>query len=235
MADAAAAPAGAAPDLEGKDFAFFYEILTSFREAAASAEDGKIDTTKVVPFTKAMEMFLRIFAAFGNPFFADVVKKDVDGNIKKLRAAAEKHSALTLVSVLETEMAEPGMDKAIRKETTAGGKTGTVALLWMKRMMQFVVGLLRILCEDASKSLSEAAGESYGKTLTHCHNFVTRGVFKSGLWVLPARAGFYKNLAGETPVEKVEAALKEFVDVFEPQLKGIDAMFKARNLEPLIK
>ncbi len=218
-----------------KGFEFFYEILHAFREAASSAKDDAVPTTKVEPFLKAMTMFLRIFDAFANPFFADVVKKDVQGNITKLRAAAAKLGADTLGDVLDAEMNDNGLEKSIRKENSAGGQTGTVALLWMKRMMQFVTGLLVNLTEDAAATLSSASRASYAKTLRFCHNFVTRGVFDTGLRFVPARDTFYRNLANGAPIEKVEAALKEFIAVFEPQLKGIDAMYRARDLEPLIK
>lgn len=65
-----------------KGFEYFLEIVNAFKEAAASADGADVGATKVEPFLNAMTMFLRIFDAFGNPFFVDVVKKDVQGNIK---------------------------------------------------------------------------------------------------------------------------------------------------------
>lgn len=78
---AAAAPAPA------RDFQFFAEIIDSFKAAAASSRDAKAHHISVAPFLDAMTMFLRIFDAFSNPFFSDVVKRDVDGNIKVRFAA----------------------------------------------------------------------------------------------------------------------------------------------------
>lgn len=75
------ADTGAVPVADAKEFEFFYEILNAFRDAAASAEDGDFTTMKTDLFLNAMTMFLRIFDAFANPFFAEVVKKDVQGNI----------------------------------------------------------------------------------------------------------------------------------------------------------
>lgn len=67
--------------VETKGFEHFLQITESFKVAGASAEDGDSKSMKVVPFLDAMTMFLRIFDAFSNPFFSDVVKKDVVGNI----------------------------------------------------------------------------------------------------------------------------------------------------------
>lgn len=67
---------------DAKGFDFFYEILNEFRAAAKTADGGDMSKMDVEPFLSAMTMFLRIFDAFQNPFFADVVKKDVQGNIK---------------------------------------------------------------------------------------------------------------------------------------------------------
>lgn len=64
-----------------RDFRFFAEIVEAFQKADASAGDGGAGNIQVPAFLEAMTMFLRIFDAFSNPFFSDVVKKDVQGNI----------------------------------------------------------------------------------------------------------------------------------------------------------
>lgn len=68
--------AGSSRELE-----FFAEIIDSFKIAGNSTTDANYGRMKVIPFADAMTMFLRIFDAFSNPFFSDVVKKDVQGNI----------------------------------------------------------------------------------------------------------------------------------------------------------
>ena len=86
MADTAVATADGAVADDGRQFAFFYEIIEAFRTCGktAAGEDGEeVDMGRmdVDAFLIAMTMFLRIFDAFANPFFADVVKKDIQGNI----------------------------------------------------------------------------------------------------------------------------------------------------------
>lgn len=155
--------------------------------------------------------------------------------MQKLRTAAAKHSASTLEKVIEEETKDPKMLKNIKSETNGGGETGTVALLWMKRTMQFVCGLLKGLILDASVSLPTASRKAYSASLKHCHNFITKGVFDTGLRFAPSRESFYKNLAGGGDVSRVEAALADFLSIFEPQLDGIVAMYKGKSLEPYIK
>eukprot|EP00171_Calliarthron_tuberculosum_P008582 IDg8582t1 len=94
---------------DAKGFEYFVEIVNAFRDAAKSADGDDMSALKVDSFLNAMTMFLRIFDAFANPFFANVVKKDVQGNIKKLRAAAEKCKSETLGSVLESELTDKAL------------------------------------------------------------------------------------------------------------------------------
>lgn len=66
---------------ETRDFSYFVEIIDAFKNASESAAAGNLREMKVGSFTDAMTLFLRIFDAFSNPFFSDVVKRDVQGNI----------------------------------------------------------------------------------------------------------------------------------------------------------
>lgn len=154
---------------------------------------------------------------------------------QKLRAAAGKHTVDTLEEVINEETKDPKMLKLIKNESGVGGETGTVALLWMKRMMQFVCGLLKAIVTDSAISLSSASRKSYSSTLRHCHNFITRGAFDTGLRFAPSRETFYKNLSGGEDVARVGTALAQFLTIFEPQLNGIVTMYKAKSLEPYIK
>lgn len=88
--------ASAAP---ARDFQFFVEIIDGFKLAGESSDGGKANNMQVTPFVSAMTMFLRIFDAFSNPFFSEVVKKDVEGNIK-VRMAGELHACSCVNSIL---------------------------------------------------------------------------------------------------------------------------------------
>lgn len=149
--------------------------------------------------------------------------------------ASEKVHADTLEAVIDEETKDPKLLKLIQKESGIGQNTGTVALLWMKRTLQFIGGLLRYLVEDRMISLSSASRKSYSKTLGFCHNMITRGVFDTGLRFAPARETFYKNLTGGTDLERVDQALRDYFVVFEPQVEAIVQLYFSNSLEPLIK
>lgn len=71
----------AATAKDSRDFEFFAQIVDAYKAAGASSASGNPKDMQVSPFLDAMMMFLRIFDALSNPFFSDVVKKDVEGNI----------------------------------------------------------------------------------------------------------------------------------------------------------
>lgn len=137
---------------------------------------------------------------------------------------------------MNEEAKEPKLLKLIKNESGVGRESGTVAMLWMKRMMQFVLGLLKAIVGDGKVTLSSASRNSYAATLRHCHGFVTRNVFDTGLRFAPGRETFYRNLAGGVDdVGGVDGAMAEFLEVFEPTVGGLVDMYKEHGLEPCIK
>lgn len=153
---------------------------------------------------------------------------------QKLRKASGKYGADSLEAVLKSELADKAYAKQIRAESGAGRDSGTVALLWMKRVMQLIHGLLQNLLGDASVSLADASRRSYACNLRLCHPWITRNLFDAGLRFAPAREKFYQNLGGAGEEQKVEAALKECLDAMTPLVQNITAMYSARDLEPYI-
>lgn len=62
-----------------------------------------------------------------------------------------------------------------------------------------------------------------------------RGAFDTGLRFAPTRETFYANLTGGADVQKVDKALRDFLDVYKPQVDAIAEMFLDHKLEPYIK
>lgn len=141
---------------------------------------------------------------------------------------------MTLEEVLDKENEDPKLKKLIAKESGAGANSGTVAVLWMKRMMQFILGLLDMLVKDKEITLAVASRKSYAKSLSLCHGFVTRKVFDTGLRFAPTRESFYANLAAGGEVAGVEAKMEEFLQVAQKMMGGIIAVYKERGLEKAI-
>jgi hypothetical protein len=214
---------------DAERFAHFYEIVVAF-QAAAPGAGGDVP---VATYLAAMNRFLRIFDALAS--IGDLVKKDIESNIQKLGKAASKHGAETLAAVLKSEMADASYARLIRAEKGAGCDSGTVAMLWMKRTMQFVHGLMGNLLADPAASLADASRKSYAGSLSLCHPWVTRGVFDTGLRFAPARKAFYSSLGGGNDPTKVESAIRDFVAAMDPPLEHLTALYRANSLEKYVK
>lgn len=229
MAPPGAVIAPSRPSSADEQYAHLYAIVTAFR-AASPSPSGQI---AVAAFLSAMTNFLRVFDALAA--IGDLVKKDISGNIRKLGRASSRHGTHTLASLLAAEMSDAKFAKDIRAERGDGASSGAVALLWMKRTVQFVDGLLRRLLASPTASLADAARASYAVNLSLCHNFVTRGVFDTGLRFAPARDVFYANLGCRGDEAKARAGLQEMVDAVRPVLESVEEVLARHELETYIK
>jgi hypothetical protein len=205
----------------------FYEIVVSFQKAAPAPD------VLVAPLLVAMTHFLRIFDALALGDIAQIIKSDVSGNVKKLGDAAALHGVGTVPELLEAEMRDPISEELIRKVSGRGRDSGAVALLWMKRVLSFVRGLVHILLDDPEAALSHASRQSYATSLAPCHNIITRGVFSTGLRFAPSRTVFYENLAGPGNATKVDVALTEFLGAMDAVLNPILALYERYGLETI--
>lgn len=136
---------------------------------------------------------------------------------------------------MTAELGDAKYAKLIRAEKGAGSDSGSVALLWMKRTIQFVDGLMRILVADMKATLPDAARKSYAGNLSLCHNFITRNLFDTGLRFAPARKVFYGNLGCGKDFARAEAGIREMVDAVDPVLKHLISLCKVHSLETYIK
>lgn len=126
--------------------------------------------------------------------------------------------------------------KEIETGVDSNEKSGTIALLWIKRVMEFVHEIILGLVEDSDVELRIAARTAYGKTLRFCHGFAIRALFETGILLSPTRAVFYRNLMGGVVGEKdkVQKDFKEFLQVLDPVLQLIVSFYQERNLEKFI-
>jgi Glycolipid transfer protein (GLTP) len=138
------------------------------------------------------------------------------------------------VDLLKAELGDSAYSALIKSETGRGRNSGSVAMLWMKRTLQFVVGLVNHLLTDPVISLSEASRKSYSATLKKCHPFITRNVFDAGLRFVPSRKVFYENIAGADDAAKAEAGLAEFVAASTPLMNSLIFSYKQNKLETLV-
>eukprot|EP00286_Rhodomonas_abbreviata_P025377 CAMPEP_0181297502 /NCGR_PEP_ID=MMETSP1101-20121128/5274_1 /TAXON_ID=46948 /ORGANISM="Rhodomonas abbreviata, Strain Caron Lab Isolate" /LENGTH=199 /DNA_ID=CAMNT_0023402443 /DNA_START=231 /DNA_END=830 /DNA_ORIENTATION=- len=167
-------------------------------------------------YVAAVDAFLPMFDRMGSVFFP--VKSDVGGNVKKLKDALAAAPADSLQALLRNEKAA---GKHKNKEAAA------IALLWLKRALQFTFLLLEKVCGgmDANK----AAKEAYEETLMAFHGFMVKKTFQMGLMAAPSTATLLKAL-GDDP-KTVMDDMKKFVEYSGPQMAVIDAFLVSEGLD----
>ena len=84
--------------------------------------------------------------------------------------------------------------------------------------MQFLVELLRVLCQDKESSVSTAASAAYEKVLQPYHGWITSGVFTVALKIVPSRQGLFEKL-GQS--DNLEEEMTSFVAEFDAVLSKV--------------
>lgn len=134
-------------------------------------------------------------------------RRDVSGNIDRLAHLANGSSNSERLFVLLREEKARGEAKQ--------PKSNANALLWLKRMLEFVASLLRKLLEHSDSSLRAAALDAYEQVLAQYHSWVSYSAFSVMLGVLPSRESFMSELGGASRAE-VEADMQALVLAIEP-------------------
>lgn len=150
------------------------------------------------------------------------VKNDVGGNVEKLKKSLAAHPAGTLEQLLKNEIAAGTQKKS---------DSASIALLWLKRALQFIFVLLTKVTEgmDANK----AAKEAYETTLMQYHGFMVKKTFQMGLMAAPSTATMLGCLGADPAT--VQADMKKFVDLANPHMVKIDGFLKSNALDDASK
>lgn len=147
------------------------KIPTFFSSMKASFMDIHLDTDGSIPveeFLQATRSILPLFDKFNATAFAPV-KMDFQGNIRKID---QKYSTNTTAytTVQKIVLSEISLKQHLMSNSA------TMALLWMKRGLEFIREFLNELLRG-EPDLSQALGTAYSKTLRNYHGWVVRGVF----------------------------------------------------------
>ena len=216
--------------------AFAACIVDAPPPGGAHRATGEIDLA-VGPLLAAIEKILQYSEAFG-PLMILAVKND-EGNIRKARKAWEKYSAKdtqavnTLRGLLESEKAtgihRPG---AVLHDPSAA-----IALLWMRRTLQFLGRCFQGVVDDLP--MSEVGTRAYRLELEPFHNWLIKQTFAMALNGMPRRQDVVVRLGGHLPEGERERLLSREMEVCNQTIqKVIDAMrslFEELGLEDMRK
>ena len=140
----------------------------------------------------------QIADVFG-PVMMLAVKND-EGNLRKARKAWESYAVegnakrvATLRGLLEAEKASN-----IHKEgAVLCDPSAAIALLWMRRTLQFLARCLQGLIDDVN--IADVGSEAYRLELEPFHNWLLKQTFSMALTGFPARKEIFERLGGHAP------------------------------------
>lgn len=204
---------------------FFSIMKMSFMDLQLTEDAG----IPVEPFLDACKNLLPIFDKLNSTAFAPV-KMDFQGNIRKVRTKYSIHPAefTTLQSIILHE---------ISKKQQHLPSSATMALLWMKRGLEFIAGFLDEL-KRGEENLSVAASTAYATSLKPFHGWVVRGVFAVAVKALPYRSTFISLMNpndGKVDDQVYLASLMQDIEAFccamDIVIKILNDFFAANDIK----
>ncbi|KAI1708834.1 glycolipid transfer protein (GLTP) domain-containing protein [Ditylenchus destructor] len=117
-----------------------------------------------------------------------------------------------------------------------------ISLLWLKRGLEFMLEMLRLLVKEyngtpsekqRSENMTKILNEAYEKSLKRHHNFVSKQLFKLVIHAAPYRKDLLKALAyGREGLEDVCVLhISELLGNFESNVNSLVEHYYVKNLE----
>jgi len=177
-------------------------------------EDGKIVTSS---FLDACSEIVPFFDVLGSTAFSPV-KKDINGNIAKLRTKYNTNPEKfhTLQDIVNSE---------IEEKTTKAKNSATDALLWLKRALCFIHVFLQDVL-TGEQDLCKCATKAYEQSLKKFHGWMVQKIFSLAMKAVPYRKDFMKALGPEATEEEILKDIKEVVDEMTLNIDNINNFYQ---------
>ena len=204
---------------------------------ASTGHAGEIDLW-VGPLLDAIERSLQIADVFGTVMMLAV--KNDEGNLRKARKAWESYAVegsakrvATLRGLLEAEKASN-----IHKEgAVLCDPSAAIALLWMRRTLQFLGRCLQGLIDDVN--IAEVGGEAYRLELEPFHNWLLKQTFSMALTGFPARKEIFTRLGAHVQESDrdriVPLELQQVLAQLHLVVESMRSLFEELDLEDMRK
>ncbi|KAI1722706.1 glycolipid transfer protein (GLTP) domain-containing protein [Ditylenchus destructor] len=192
-------------------------------------EDGLIPTEQFLMACQGVADFVGFLGKAFSP-----VKSDISGNVTKVRTKYEsdKENLKYVQNLVDVDLAQNN------------GKMGlaTEGLLWLKRGLEFMLEMLRLLVKEyngtpsekqRSENMTKILNEAYEKSLKRHHNFVSKQLFKLVIHAAPYRKDLLKALSyGREGLEDVCVLhISELLGNFESNVNSVVEHYYVKNLE----
>lgn len=202
--------------VDAKVATFFSVMSPSFMDMKLH-EDGGIP---VQPFLGCCRSLVPIFDKFNVTAFAPV-KMDFQGNIRKIQQKFSTRPAdfSTLQRIVSAE---------IKSRQNHLSSSATVALLWMKRGLEFIREIFREML-DGQPDLSLAVNNAYSRSLKPFHGWVIRGVFAVAVKALPYKEDFIIQLRADGSSGEGSIFLQSVMDDLDVYSTALDVVLRILN------
>ena len=175
-------------------------------------------------FLRASYAIISIFDALPG---MGMVKSDMLGNCDKIwRHQTAEPRTLQQMCVAEIEALGGDADQARKRDGSVCN-----SLLWLKRALRLIDGILKGLVRDATASMRDCCTSAYASSLKKYHNVVMRSAFGVAVNAAPSRAEFMRKLA---PASTEAASLKtigRLLASFSTLLDAIEGFLKEKRIE----
>eukprot|EP00181_Compsopogon_caeruleus_P002275 CAMPEP_0184681508 /NCGR_PEP_ID=MMETSP0312-20130426/4498_1 /TAXON_ID=31354 /ORGANISM="Compsopogon coeruleus, Strain SAG 36.94" /LENGTH=214 /DNA_ID=CAMNT_0027132409 /DNA_START=98 /DNA_END=742 /DNA_ORIENTATION=+ len=177
------------------------------------------DRVESTRFAVAVDAFIGVLDVLGGVGFIELVKGDMKCNMEKIDRSCRRWGVHTLEEMVMEELRHGQHDEA---------GSGTEALLWLKRTLQFIVRLFYYLSNLDDSSLSDCAAKAYEETVRPCHNFILQAMFHAAIASLPSRESFMQDLGGAS---SALTSIQQLRDSIEWVLGSIVKFYSLNSLE----
>ena len=190
--------------------------------ARPAHRSGEIDLW-VGPLLDAIEKSLGYGEIFG-PLMVLAVKND-EGNLRKARKAWEKYSTeeegvhKDRVATLRGLLTMENNSGIHRPGAVLCDPSAAIAILWMRRTLQFLGRCLQGILDD-NETMGEVGANAYRMELEPYHGWLLKQTFSMALNGFPSREHIYLNIGSHLPeTGDKEAAVKEEVRQANEQIQ----------------
>jgi Glycolipid transfer protein (GLTP) len=153
-----------------------------------------------------------------------LVRSDVGGNIDRLAKRNSENPIAYSYNIFQIIEAE------VREEAHTGSSSCTKGLLWLKRAMEFLVGILQELNTHRDVSMNEAVSRAYAATLQPFHGWIVGSTFTLAFKFVPSREAFFEKLGIDENAEDHFTGMKLFSEEFGSILREIHDFLDSRGL-----
>jgi hypothetical protein len=181
---------------------------------------NKASSGKKVPieqYCAAMEALMPAFSAYGK-MFENAARKDVQGNVDKLRSRAK---ALQRKEAGAMVLRERELDPA----KTEAPDSAARALFWINKIVSQIAMSFEFLLDRPNASLTRCATDAYVKTCGPYNKMIHRNIAKVMLKIIPDRESFVQMYGAEDMAE-LAPTLRAWIKASKSSRRAVDEFFR---------